>query len=260
MQFIRALVIPASLLGLFASGPACAAGASASAFSANFTTDGVNTAIDPVNTLSSGPDPRYDKTHKAGAYHNQLILTDAASPPALTVDTSGSTSRILGIFGIDTSSAEGDATVTGLNLKLAPYVPPGSNAIPAPYLQITANSVHETANYDALFIVPNRMRVSSAGRFDGLTITGSLVGGKTLKVTGAQKPDTVLFQSDTVTITLNSKLVTALISCSLKCKLTPYSVRAAGVDVALNGAKLGKHKVSGDISVAAVAAGSGRGF
>ncbi len=66
---------------------------------------------------------------------------------------------------------------------------------------------------------------------------------------------TVLYQSPTVTITLNQKITTALISCSPKCVFTPYSVDATGVDVTLNGARLGKHTVSGDISIASGAGG-----
>jgi len=260
VQIIRALAVLVCLFGLFAPGAASAAGASASAFSANFTTDGVNTALDPVNPLGSGPGSTYDKTRKMGAYHKQLILTaNGAAQPTLTIDAATGASHVKGAFGVDTTSAEGDGTVSGLNIKLAPYVPPGSDVLPAPYLQIVANQVQETASYNGLFIVPTRTTVSTDGQFNSLTVTGSLVGGKTFKVSGGQKENKVLYQSDTVTITLNRKITTALISCTPKCEFTPYSVSGAGIDVTLNGAKLGDHTVSGDISIAGGSAGLGRG-
>ena len=44
------------------------AGSSASDISANFTTDGVNTVLDPVNRLTGGPGNSYSKSNSVGAY------------------------------------------------------------------------------------------------------------------------------------------------------------------------------------------------
>jgi hypothetical protein len=259
VQFTRVLAVSVSLLGLCASGTASAAGASATVLSASFTTDGVNTALDPVNRLLSGAGSTYDKTLKMGVYHKQLILVaDGLTRPTLTVNAAGGSSHVKGAFGVDTISAEGEAAVGGLRVMLAPYVLPGSDVLPLPYLQIVATRVQETAGYN--FVAPSFTTVSGAGQFNALTITGSLVGGKTLKVTGAEKENTVLYQSATVTITLNRKIETALISCSPKCVATPYSVSTAGIDVALNKAKLGRHTVSGDITIAGGSAGQGQGL
>jgi hypothetical protein len=255
VQFTRALAVSISLLGPFASGGASAAGASATVLSASFTTDGVNTVLDPVNRILSGPGSTYDKTLKMGVYHKELNLSaDGAIRPTLTVNAAGGSSHVKGAFGVDTISAEGQAAVGGLRVLLAAHVLPDV-VQPAPYLQIMATRVQEAANYN--FVAPSFTTVSGTSQFNALTITGSLVGGKTLKVTGAEKPNTVLYQSATVTITLNKKIETALISCTPKCVVTPYSVSTAGIDVALNRAKLSGHTVSGNITIAGGSAGQG---
>jgi hypothetical protein len=254
MPFNHPLALSAIVIGVFAAGAASAAGASALGLSATFTTDGVGTALAPVNPLGSGVANGYDKTKSIASYSKTLILTaDGAAPPTLTVDTSTERSHIKGAFGVDTDSAKGAASVASINLKLALYTPPNSDVVAAPYLQITATKAEETADYE--YVAPKLTTVSTSGAIDTLTITGPLVGGKTLTFSGSPKVNTVLFQSPTVTITLNQKITTALISCTPKCLFTPYSVGASAIDVTLSNAKLGKHTVSGDISIASGAAG-----
>jgi hypothetical protein len=256
MQFIGALALSTVVLGLFAAGNASAAEGSALGLSASFTTDGVSTTLGPVNAVDNGTGKTYDKTKNIGAYSKQLVLTaDGASPPTLTVDTQAEGSKVKGGFGVDIDFATGTAAVSSINLRLAPYTRPNSDVIAAPYLQITATRVSEAASYNVVAIAPTHTTVSATGTIDTLTITGPLVGGKTLKFSGSPKESTVLYQSPTVTITLNQKITTALISCSPKCVFTPYSVNATGIDVTLNGARLGKHTVSGDISIASGAGG-----
>ena len=256
MRFIGVSALSAVVVGLLAAGNASAAGGSALGLSASFTTDGVSTALGRVNEIGSGTASTYDKTKSIAAYSKKLVLTaDGGSPPTLTVDTLAERSHLKGGFGLDTDSALGAASVASINLKLAPYTPPNSDVVAAPYLQITATRVSETAGYNLIAIVPSRTTVSATGTIDTLTVTGPLVGGKTLTFSGSPKESTVLYQSPTVTITLNQKITTALISCTPKCVFTPYSVRATGLDVTLNSAKLGKHIVSGDISIASGAGG-----
>ena len=257
MQFIGALALSTVALGLFAAGNAAAAEGSALGLSAGFTTDGVSTTLGPVNAVDNGAGRTYDKAKNIGSYSRQLVLTanGGSPPPTLTVDTMAEKSRVKGGFGVDIDFASGTASVSSINLKLAPYTPPNSDVVAAPYLQITATKVSEAASYNLVAIVPSRTAVSATGTIDTLTITGPLVGGKTLKYSGSPKESTVLYQSPTVTITLNQKITTALISCMPKCVFTPYSVNATGIDVTLNNAKLGKHTVSGDIFIASGAGG-----
>ena len=256
MQIRISVFLFAFSVGLYVAENASAASGSALGLTAEFTTDGVSTAIMPVNELGSGATSTYDKTKGINSYSKTLVLTaDSGAPPTLTVDTLAERSHLKGGFGIDTDSAMAAASVASINLKLAPYAPPNSDVVAAPYLRITATKVLETASYNLVAIVPSRTTLSAIGTIDTLTVTGPLVGGKTLTFSGSPKENTVLYQSPTVTITLNQKVTSALISCSPKCVFTPYGVNATGIDVTLNNAKLGRHTVSGDISIASGAVG-----
>jgi hypothetical protein len=239
------------------SANAMAAGSSASDISASFTTDGINTVLDPVNRLVGGPGNSYSTSNGIGAYHTTLVLGTGVSAPELTVDAAKGRSHVERIFGVDTASTSGEGSLSGLNVKIAPYVPPGSDVLPFPYLQITAKEAEETANYNFIAIVPSRTSAFSTGKITMLKITGSLIGGKTLTFRDVPKENTVLYQSDSLTITLNQKIVTALISCMPKCQFTPYGIGASAIDVTFNNAKLGNSTVSGDISIASGAAGQG---
>jgi hypothetical protein len=96
---LRSCALSLTLVGAsaFCAGGALASGSSAFGLSANFTTGGVNTAIEPVNPLNNG-----------------------AAPPVLTVAASNLRSHISHLFGIDTSYVVAQATASGLTLNLAP--------------------------------------------------------------------------------------------------------------------------------------------
>src|SRR6202012_4348700 len=113
-----------AVLGLLlvGSGNARAAGSAASGLFASFTVGGINTAIAPVNRLSSaGLGPSYDKTVKSGPYHKTLVLsTEGDMQPILTVDAANILSRVSGGFGVDTISEKGGAELYDFRLGLVP--------------------------------------------------------------------------------------------------------------------------------------------
>jgi hypothetical protein len=102
---------------------ASAAGASAYGVTASFTSGGVTTVINPVNKLAGGAaSSTFDKAKNSGAYQKMLILSAGATPvPALVVTAKNFLSHVKGGFGVDTISAEGDATTTGLDISLQLY-------------------------------------------------------------------------------------------------------------------------------------------
>ena len=246
--FLRHFAISLAFVGGSAvcMGRASASESLAFGVSANFTTGGVNTALEPVNALNNGTAAVYNKTLNSGAYNKTLTLDIGTAPPVLTVTASNLRSHVSHLFGLDASFITTEATASGLGLKLAPLKGP-SGVVVAPYLQITADSVQETGNYN--HIMPNRTTVASQGQIKNLIVTGTLVGGKTLKFSGVPKPDQVLFQSDTVTITLAQSISAELISCSPKCVVTPYFINTSGLQVIITNATLGDRKVSGQITV-----------
>jgi hypothetical protein len=251
---LRPLALSLALVSVSAlcAGSALASGSSAFGLSANFTIGGINTAIEPVNPLNNGVAAAYNKTRNSGAYNKALTLDTGTAPPVLTVAASNLRSHISHLFGLGSSFVVAEATASGLNLNLAP-AKGTSDVVVAPYLQITAESVQQTGNYN--HTTPNRTTVASEGAIKNLVVTGTLVGGKTLKFSGVPKPDQILFQSPTVTITLGQSISAELISCGPKCVTTPYFINTSGLQVTLTNAVIGKRKVSGQITVDAGHAG-----
>ena len=247
------ILIIALSISLYCVRTAFAAASSAFDLSANFTTDGVSTAISPVNSLSSkGSNSTYNKSASTGAYHEVLNLAAAGDMrPVLTIDAKNMSSHIKGTFGIDTISAEGDTTITTLTLNLVPKRAPGLAIFP--YLQVAANTLKGTGNYD--YTAPNHTAVSGVAGVSSLVITGSLVDNKTIKFSGSPKEDRLLYQSPTVTITLNQTVSVDLISCGPKCVVTPFSVRTGVLNITLTNASLGSRRVSGQRAIGAAGAG-----
>jgi len=256
---LRSCALSLALAGAstFCAGGALASSSSAFGLSANFTTGGVNTAIEPVNPLNNGAEAVYNKSHDSGAYNKVLPLDIGTAPPVLTVAASNLRSHISHLFGLDASFVVAEATASGLTLNLAP-LKGASTIVVAPYLQITADRIQQTGNYN--WLAPNKTTVASEGAFKNLVVTGTLVGGKTLKFSGMPKPDQVLFQSPTVTITLGQSISAALISCSPKCVTTPYFINTSGLQVTFTNAVMGNRKVSGQITVDGGHAGFGGGL
>ncbi len=262
MQFSSLTLRPLALSLAFAgvstlcAGSALAAGSSAFGLSANFTIGKISTVLDPVNPLNSDS-AAYNKTHDSGAYTAALTLDTGTAPPVLTAGAKNLRSHISHLFGLGASFVTAEAAASGLNLNLAP-LKGTSDVVVAPYLQITADSVDQAGNYN--HDAANKTTVASEGTIKNLVVTGTLVGGKTLKFSGVPKPDQVLFQSPTVTITLGQSISAELISCGPKCVVTPYFINTAGIQVILTDAVIGKRKVSGQITVDGGHAGLGGGL
>ena len=69
--------------------------------------------------------------------------------------------------------------------------------------------------------------------------------------------NTVLFQSATVTITLDEQVQAGLVTCDLTCHFNPVGITTDAIDVELHNANLEGHAVSGHIVVAQAKAGTG---
>ena len=234
--------------------PASAAGASAFGITASFTSGGVTTVINPVNRLAGGTTTTFDKAKNSGAYQKILIVSAGATPvPALVVNAKNFLSHVKGGFGVDTISAEGDATTTGLDISLQLY-PPVPGPVPQPFLHITATRIHDTASYN--FVAPALAGVDAHADIGGLAVGGSLLHGVTLQYSGTPAQNHVLFQSPTLTITVNQRISSELISCTPKCVVSPVSIGANALEITLNNANLNGHRVSGQIDISGTQGGS----
>jgi len=233
---------------------ASAAEASVYGVSASFTSGGVTTVINPVNRLTGGTTSTFDKTKSSGAYQKMLILSAGATPvPALVVTAKNFQSQVKGGFGVDTISAEGDATTTGLDISLQFY-PPVPAPFPQPFLHITAARIKDSASYN--LVVPSLAGVNASATISGLAISGSLLYGVTLQYSGTPAQNHVLYQTPTITITLDQRISAELISCFPKCVVTPVNISASAIEITLNNADIDGHKVSGWIAISNTSAGS----
>ncbi len=256
MQRIRFLAVSFAALSLFAAGPAFAASSAAFGLSGDLAYGTWKIVQAPVNPLHASPRDTYNKTLNYGAYQVKTPLPPAGKAPTLSIKTDNLRSHVSGTQGKDGRDDDGEAIVTGLSLILAPPKRASGGVTSPPYLQITANKLQETASYKQRTAGTT---VSGVAAIGGLTVTGTLVGNKTLKFSGAPIASKVLYQSPTVTVTLNRQFSTGLISCTAGpkggCVYTPYGIRTAALEVTLTNALMGERKVSGTITIGGGQAG-----
>jgi hypothetical protein len=257
----RFFAVSSAALGLLAAGPAFAVGSSAFGLSADLTIGAKETAIGPVNPLNSPRTDSYNKSVNSGTYQKTAVIASGAMAPTLTITADNFRSHVDGIQGKDGRDDDGEAMATGFSLILAPPkgASPGISSLP--FLQITANKLQETGSYGQRTAGST---VSGVAAIGGLSVTGTLVANRTLKFSGAPTASKVLYQSPTVTVTLNRQFSTALISCTVGkkggCVYTPYGVRTAALEVTLTDALIGERKISGTITVGGGQAGLAGGL
>jgi hypothetical protein len=124
-------------------------------------------------------------------------------------------------------------------------------------LSVSASHVHATAEYAHVYGV-DRSFVTGDASFGSLSLGGALIG-KALTFSGDAAPNTVLFSSPTVTVTLDRQTVSDLISNGLTKTLTPAGIVTQAIDISLHGATLFGKSVSGDIIIGQASAGAGSG-
>jgi hypothetical protein len=225
---------------------------------ASFTAGAISTHLSPIAALSGSAPPAYAKAETLGPIEKIFHITAGPGPiPTLSTNVQSIHTHVAsGGISIDNASAEGDATLKGLDLSLMLYPPPpGGVVYPQPFLHITAKAVQETASISQVF--PSFVTATATATYSGLVISGSLIGDQPIEISGEVPNDTVIFQSPTVTITLNGKLVLSLISCFPECIITPEGLTSSAIDIQLAKANLDGRTVSGDITIGAVQIGAG---
>jgi hypothetical protein len=209
-----AMVVVPGTLSAFAAAPVMAASldaSSADALSARFTADGFVTTLPPVAQVRGSAPPPYNKQISLPAFDKILNIADnIAPPPAFYIQLTDITDHVMGSgIGIDNFSSEGDTKVANAAVSLNLNPPPLTAGAIVPFvpLQIIASAAQSSASFSD--VVPQPPVVTGTSSFGALTISGSLVGGKTLTFEGTPPPNHVLFSNAEVTITLNQQLVVA---------------------------------------------------
>ncbi|MGH7066086.1 MAG: choice-of-anchor P family protein [Stellaceae bacterium] len=245
----------AALLAVFAGTPARATpfvASSAYVLSADLTYRGVTTDIHPVGRVSGAAPPAYDKSRKIGAFDETIELNPASFlAPTLQIDAGNAKTHAASAgIGIDAVSASGSARIgsIGLSLTSGRLFPQPLSASVASFLDlsVSAKNIRSSADWSEVF--PNRAFATGDASFGSLVLGGTLVGG-VLRYSGDAAPNTVIFSTPTVTVTLDKQFETELISCSLDCRITPYSITTEAIDISLDNALVFGQRISGDIVI-----------
>jgi hypothetical protein len=225
-------------------------------FDARLQSQGIATELGPVAAVTGEPSGRYSFTQTVSTVSENLAIAPLALTPTLSLAAKGLTSHVASSgIGIDSRSSEGDNAVASANFVLNINPPPGSGVpIPFPALIVTAQEAISNANFNIVY--PAGSFATGAARIGSLTVSGQLLDRATLKFSGPTAPNTVIYQSPTVTITVNRQIKSGVISCtaSAGCTFEMSAIDVAAIDIALHNAPVGGSKVSGDILIGNVTA------
>lgn len=215
--------------------------------------NGKTTAFGPVAAVRGSADPAYDHTaHLDGLDHTLSLEPGSALNPTLHIQASVIDTAAAGGMGVDAISADGAADVGSANFVLTdnPRVVLGVLG-----LSISASHVHASATYSHVYGM-NKSFTTGDASFGSLNLGGALIG-KSLTFSGDAAPNTVLYSSPTVTVTLDRQTVSDLIPTGTGSNKTPTpaGIATQAIDISLHNAPLFGGKVSGDIIIGQAWAG-----
>ena len=188
--------------------------------------------------------PAYSKTKALGSYDDSIAVPPLVPSMAIEPMVANFTAQAKTLSShvasrgiqLDFVSTTGQSKVASANLQI---VGPISDTLVELFLSVDATDETDSASYSKVF--PNFVTITGSASFGSLTIGGSLVGGRTINYSGSPSPNTVLYQSPTVTITVNQQIKVGLISCSPNCEFTPDSLIVHALDISLNNALMLGH-------------------
>ena len=97
--------------------------------------------------------------------------------------------------------------------------------------------------------IPSNATATGVTTIGSLDIRGKLLGATRLAYSGAAPPNTVIYDTRNLTVTLNRQIVTELVTCGLTCTVTPQNIQTAAIDVEFHKAQMFGTEVSGDILI-----------
>jgi len=247
----------AALAGALAAGAACAQPggpqSTATGADARFQSRGVASELGPIATVSGQPSGKYEASTTVADISQNVAIAPVSPTPTAYVISRNLTSHVAGSgWGVDSRSSEGDTSIEAAQLWMNLDPPPPGGPVPEPPLTVTARSLSSSASFST--VVPNYNFAIGVATIGSLTVTGAFLGGATLKYSGSAPPDTVIYSSPTVTITLNRQIKSGIISCSPGCAFTVTSIDVAAVDIALDKVTMYGTRISGDIVLGEAAA------
>ncbi len=258
---MRTAAIGGLLLGLV-SGPAAAQEgpqSTALAITARFTAAGVRSQIRPIAAVSGAMSRTYDASQTVAEVHEDLAIASGDPTPTLSVTGSRLTSHASARGRGGGREALGENTLTNLRLALVAHSSTGQSGVStSPALTVDARELASSAYFNGAA----KARGGATGLMNvgALSISGQLVGDAILKRSGQVAPNTVVYSSPQLSITLNRQIESGVVSCDDEdCTETPLAVgvgviQVIGIDIELHGALVGATKVNGQIRVGQVTA------
>ncbi len=148
-------------------------------------------------------------------------------------------------IGVDEIGASGAADLGSASFVLAdspgPMLPPSILG-----LSVSATGIHSGSDSSFVF-GPNEGFISGDASFHLVTVRGALVGGDTLTFSGNAAPDTVLYSSPTVTITLDEQ--TKLLPPTASSGIIGPTITTDAIDIRLNHATFAGQTITGDFAI-----------
>jgi hypothetical protein len=216
----------------------------------HFETKGLATHLGPVGFVSHNNNGAYDKSVHVNSVSENAAIVPQSPPPTIFLNGSNITSDVKNSgITVDSETSEATATVGRAALMLNLNPPPPTAVVPQPYLQISGKNFTSSANFNTF--VPPRVTAFGSSSVENLRIFGSVLGSAVVTYSGSAAPNTVVYDSPTVTITLNKQVESGIISCIPDpCTFKVTGITVAAVDISLNKAMIDGHKVTGDIVIA----------
>jgi hypothetical protein len=209
--------------------------------------DDVQSMLGPIAYVQASTAGPFDDKVSVGRENDVVALFPSNPAPALFVLAQGLNSQVqsngIQLDSVTTQAASGINSIS-LSLNLDPP-PPGPT--PMPFLNVMATGLRSNLNYAQVF--PSEASATGGAGFNSLTIIGSAIGGATLNYSGKVGPNTVIYETPNVTITLNKQIRTGIVSCNPGCSFTLTGATTVAVDVTLYKAPWYGHKITGDIAL-----------
>ena len=219
---------------------------SADSFTGSLNADGFTTTVAPFAPVSGSAPPAYDQTKTVASFDHLYELTPSElNDLSLQVEAAHMFNAASSAgLGVDEIGANGMADFSSAHFLLTDTL--GPTGLTALGLSVEATGVHTDSNSSFVF-GPNRGFLAGDANFHSLTITGELVGGKTLTFSGDAAPDTVLYSSPTVTITLDEQRL--LLPPAATGGVIGPMISTDAVDIQFNGAKFLGNTISGHFDI-----------
>ncbi len=225
---------------------------SANSFGGSLDADGFTTTIDPFAPVSGSAPPAYDDTSRIALFDHIYDLTPAeANTLSLMMQATDmvNTAKSPGI-GVDEIGASGAADLGSASFVLAD-TPGPTQPLSKLGLSVKATGIHSGADSSFVF-GPNEGSLGGDASFDSLTVTGKLVGDKTLMFSGDAAKNTVLYKSATVTITLDDQHL--LLPPAASSGIIGPTIATDAIDIQLNHAKFAGQTITGNFDIGQSAA------